>query len=171
MSRHRYVNLIEELCKVSRLSDPAAILQGGPIEVNNIKFSLIHSEKIDPDLMFIYCDFGDPPIGRDSDVYRALLKQNLFFYKGSGPVFAISPDTGRVMLAQYERMDEITPDALLHRLSELSIQAQSWRKDPFILPEAAHQTTPQNKPSTPPLSLHRKTYALHKKILGEYSHD
>lgn len=157
MSRHRYVNLIEKFCKLSRLSNPAAIMQGGPIEVDGIKFSLIYSEKIDPDLMFIYCDFGDPPVGRASDVYRALLKQNLFLYKGSGPVFAMAPDTGRVLLAKYERMDEITPDALLYRLSQLSTQAQSWRKDPFILEEAVHQTTTQNRPSTHPLSSHGKT--------------
>lgn len=140
MSRHRYASLIENLCKLSRLSNPAAIMQGGTIEVNDIKFSLIYSEKIDPDLMFIYCDFGDPPPGRNSDVYRLLLKQNLFFYKGSGPVFAIAPDTERVLLAQYERLDEITPDALLHRLNQLSIQAQSWRSDPFALEDVAHQT-------------------------------
>ena len=155
MNRHRYANLIEEFCKLSRLSDPATIMQGGPIEVNGIKFSMIYSEKINPDLMFIYCDFGDPPMGRDSDVYRVLLKQNLFFYKGSGPVFAISPDTGRILLAQYERLDEMTSNALLHRLSQLSIQAQSWRKDPFLLDDAVHQTTTQKRSSTHPLSLFR----------------
>ncbi len=155
MSKHRYVNLIGKFCELSQLSNPAAIMQGGPIEVNGIKFSLIYSEKTDPNLMFIYCDFGAPPLGRDSDVYRVLLKQNLFLYKGNGPVFAISPDTERVLLAQYERMDEITPDALLHRLSQLSIQAQSWREDPFTLENAVHQITTQNRPSTHPLALHR----------------
>lgn len=155
MSRHRYLNLIEKFCELSQLGNPAAIMQGGPIEVNDIKFSLIHREKIDPDLMFIYCDFGAPPLGRDSDVYRVLLKQNLFFYKGSGPVFAISPDTERVLLAQYEQLDEITPDGLLHRLSQLSIQAQLWRKDPFTLEDVVHQTPTQNRPSTHPLALQR----------------
>lgn len=156
MSRHRYTNLIEEFCKLSRLAGPAAIMQGGPVEVNGINFSLIHSDKINPDLMFIYCDFGDPPAGRDSEVYRLLLKQNLLFYKGKGPVFTISPDTERILLAQHESLNDITPDALLHRLTQLSRQAQSWRKDPFRLEEGVDKATTPNRSSAHPLSSHRK---------------
>ncbi|MGZ5799833.1 MAG: CesT family type III secretion system chaperone [Burkholderiaceae bacterium] len=133
MSRHCYVNLIDEFCKLSGLGNSAQILQGGGIELDGVNFSVIYSEKINPDWMFIYCDFGDPPKGREIEAYQTLLKQNLFFYKDRGPVFTISPDTGRILLAQAERPDETTPHALLYKLDVLSARAQSWRKNPLVL--------------------------------------
>ncbi|RJG07546.1 molecular chaperone Tir [Noviherbaspirillum cavernae] len=145
MSKSSYSSLIEGFCKRSWLDDPASVMRGGPVEVNEVKFSLIYSEKINADMLFIYCDFGDPPVGRERDVYRALLKKNLFLYKGDGPVFAISPDTGRIMLARHERLDALTPDILSSILTTLSSQANAWRKEPLSSEEEMRQTTPASR--------------------------
>ena len=141
MSQPLFVSLIEEFCKLSNLNNPSDIVHGSPIEVDGVTFSVVYSEKINIGLLFIYCDFGEPPAGRERDAYRAVLKKNLFLHSGSGPVFTISPDTGRIVLAQHEQLTETTPGSLTERLIALSEEAKIWRKDPLHYGEAAHQAT------------------------------
>lgn len=153
MTTHHFAALIEEFCKLTGFKDPLSIVHGAPIEVDGIVFSLTYSEKINPDLLFIYCDFGDPPAGRDSETYKAVLAKNLFLYTGNGPVYTISPDTGRIVLAQHQRLDSITPGELAEKLTMLAAQSQAWRKDPCFSEEARHQTKQTSKTTSAAFTL------------------
>lgn len=82
--------------------------------------------------MFIYCDFGDALPGREVDVYRELLKANLFLYNGTGPVFALSSETGRVVFDRHFRLDQLDPDMLQGILAQMEQQAAAWRTDQFL---------------------------------------
>jgi hypothetical protein len=141
--------LIEGFCKFCGLDNPGRILDGGSIVVNEVTFSLIYSENINPELLFIYCDFGDAPLGRQSDAYRALLEANLYLYSGSGPAFSISRETGRVVFADQYRLDnKSTPEELHAILVRLAEKAQAWRADHFLgkSPRGAVRSSPGRPP-------------------------
>lgn len=159
MSRHQYTNLIEKFCKLSWLQDVSAVMAGGPIDVGGIRFSLTYNEASNPDVLIIYCECGEPPLGQDNETYRLLLKKNLFFYQGrNGPVFAISPDTGKVVLVQYELLDSMTAEALSNKLILLSAKARSWREDLSQITKESPLAVgePRTKASVPRLLLKKK---------------
>jgi hypothetical protein len=160
MSRERYRNLIENFCKLSWLHDAPTIMEGAPIEISGSKFSLIYEEKIDPEVFFIYCECGEPPLGRDIQAYQALLRKNLFFYRDrNGPVFAIQPDSNKIVLAQQEPLDIAAPETLSNKLVLLSAQAKSWRDDLFESRSASPTTTASRSRSSTLDLLSRKNSA------------
>lgn len=131
MKKHLYVTLIEDFCRLTGLSSVEDIVRGGTIETDNIRFSLAYISQVDPDLLFIYCDFLNPPIEYEIDGYRALLTRNLFLYSRDGPVFALSPDTGRVVLAQHMKLEELSAPALADKLISLASTVHELRKELF----------------------------------------
>lgn len=162
MSKQKYINLIEKFCKLSWLHDAAAIMAGGPIEVDGNRFSLIYNETANLDALFIYCECGDPPLNLDIQTYRLLLKKNLFFYQDpNGPVFSISPDTDKIILVQHELLNSITAEVLSNKLILLSAQAKNWRDDLFQSEKEAspEEEKPNTRSSATSLSLKRKLYA------------
>jgi hypothetical protein len=136
-TNYRY--LIEDFCKLHGLEDPGKVMRGSAIAFDGVAFSLIHSETVNPDIMFIYCDFGDVLAGRQADAYKALLEANFFLYNGTGPAFTISNETGRVLLVdQYPLRDKSAPQKLRNVLSKLAALATEWRSDHFLEKSAAH---------------------------------
>lgn len=132
MTHSKFAKLIEGFCAASGLDEPEKIVQGGPVEVGDVLFSLVHNETANPDLVYIYCDFGLVPQGREAEIYRTLLETNTFLYSGSGPTFAISPDTRRVILVDHQRLDAITPKGLREHMIKMQEHAMSWRLDFFL---------------------------------------
>jgi hypothetical protein len=132
MSRNKFIKTIEDFCAACGLEDPERILHGGPIAVDEVVFSLIHSENIDPDLLFVYSEFGDLPAGREAQACRALLEANLLLYTGKGPAFTVSPETGRVVFAEHFRLDEISGEQLRDALTRTADQAKKWRGNHFL---------------------------------------
>jgi hypothetical protein len=132
MNHSQFVSLIEGFCKECGLDQPERILHGGPIAVGDVVFSLIYSEQVNPELIFVYCDFGSVPPGQEMEAYRALLEANMFLYTGSGPAFTLSSETGRVVLAEHYKMSAITPKELREKLVKLAEQAKAWRVDHFL---------------------------------------
>ncbi len=119
-------------------------MEGGAVVVNDVVFSLIHNDAIHPDMVFIYCDFGDVPIGREAEAYRALLEANLYLYTGIGPAFTVSNETGRVLLAHHYFMHDgqNMPSELREVLVDLSTKALAWRADHFLIKDGPGKRTP-----------------------------
>ncbi|HEX6705246.1 MAG TPA: CesT family type III secretion system chaperone [Albitalea sp.] len=132
MNRGLFEQLVKDFCTLCNMEEPERILQGGPIAVDDIVFSLIYSETVNPDLIFIYGDFGDLPTGKEQAALRALLEANLYLYTGNGPVFAMSTDTGRVVSAQHQRLVDIKAADLRSALVKLADQAKLWRQHHFL---------------------------------------
>ncbi|RJF92162.1 CesT family type III secretion system chaperone [Noviherbaspirillum saxi] len=132
MNQGQFTRLVEEFCKHCGLPEPERILHGGPIAVNDIVFSLIYSEEVNPDAIFAYADFGEAPRGSETDVFRTLLETNLSLYDGKGPTFAISPETGRVVLSACYVIADTPPDELRKHLVKMAEQAKAWRADPLF---------------------------------------
>jgi hypothetical protein len=130
LSKERYMRLIEDFCRLAQLDDPLRIIHGGPVEVGDVAFSLIYSEKINPDAVLIYCEYGTAPAAQETDAYRVLLQKNLAQYDGNGaPTFSLSAATGRVLCANRLLLDRATPQELSKLLAAMADQAKRWRHD------------------------------------------
>jgi hypothetical protein len=140
LSKIKYFNLIDEFCLLPGLVQPRiqprSITDGGALYINDVAFSLLHNERIDEALLFIYADFGELPAGRELPASAALLEANLYLYNGASPVFAISAETGRVVMAQHCLLAMLDAQALSVLLLNLSAKARQWRSDYFLNPES-----------------------------------
>jgi hypothetical protein len=137
MNRGLFEQLVRDFCKLCGMEEPERILQGGPIAVDDIVFSLVYSETVNAERCFIYCDFGELPKGQEAPAMRALLEANLYLHTGSGPVFAMSNDTGRVVAADHRRLSELKAADLRSALVKLADQAKLWRQHHFLTPADA----------------------------------
>lgn len=126
-----FSQLIEGFCKLCALDEPERVVAGGPIEVNDVIFSLTCNEEADLKRLFIHCDFGTVPRGREAGIYQSLLETNMGLYTGSGPTFAISPQTRRVVLVDHRQLEQLTPASLRDLVFGMQQQAMGWRRNYF----------------------------------------
>jgi hypothetical protein len=129
MRQHLYATLIEDFCRLAGISSPIDVMQGATVETDGIRFSLAYAGRAHPDLLFIYGDFLDPTIGSEADWYRAVLTKNLFLYAPDAPVFARSPDTGCVVLAQHVPLAGSSAEALADKLIALAADIHELREE------------------------------------------
>ena len=157
MSQDRFVRLIVEFCQLTKLEDPARIVQGGAIELDDVPFSLLYSEKINPRALLLYCEFGVPPSGHEAEACRILLEKNLFRYDGDGgPAFTMSA-AGKILCAHRLLLAHATALQLYDLLSDLAGKAQQWRKDyrmekqsPAGTPHQSHRRPVRFAAANPP---------------------
>lgn len=129
MSKDRYIRLIEEFSRLSKLDEPARIVQGGAVEFDGIPFSLLFSEKINPGALLVYGEFGALPPGQEDCALRILLRKNLLRYDGDGgPAFSISA-AGKILSAHRLLLADATAQQLVDLLSDIAEKATQWRKD------------------------------------------
>jgi hypothetical protein len=131
MDRNLFVSFIVSYCESCGIKTPMDIVHGAPVEIDNVLFSLVHGDPIDPSLLLIVGEAGDPPDVDDARGWYALLLQNFAFAVRRGPVFSISPESGRLQLMQVEALDRVTPPLLAQRLEELAVQVRQWRQATF----------------------------------------
>ncbi|ALU89651.1 hypothetical protein Hrubri_2466 [Herbaspirillum rubrisubalbicans M1] len=137
MSKQHYEQLIQQLCNLCQIKGAQGILEGGPVAVNDVVFSLAHHEQLSPDTLLVYCDFGAVEVGREAQAYRALLETNLLMYAGNGPMYTLSPATGRIVFANRYRLSGMDAVTLRSILAHLAAKAMDWRKDQFLDPPPA----------------------------------
>lgn len=129
MSRDRYVRLIEEFCRLSQLDEPARITQGGAIEFDDVAFSLLFSEKINPGALLAYCEFGPLPSGHETEALRILMQKNLHRFDGDGgPAFSLSA-AGNVISAHRLPLADARAQQLFDLLAGVADKAKQWRKN------------------------------------------
>lgn len=132
MSKQHYEELIHALCALCEVQGAQGILEGGPLALNDVVFSLAYNEKIDANALLVYCDFGAVEAGREAEAYRALLETNLLMYAANGPMYTLSPATGRVVFANHYPLAGMEPKMLRTILAHLAAKAMDWRKDQFL---------------------------------------
>ncbi|HEX6705259.1 MAG TPA: CesT family type III secretion system chaperone [Albitalea sp.] len=126
--KDKYRTLIEGVCRKGGISDPEVVLERGHLAVNGISFTLLHAELADPDLVLIYCDFGELPRDRREQALQRLLEVNLYLYGGAGPGFSFNKDSGHVLLMAQVRLPGATVDSVLTALGALAAYAKEWRE-------------------------------------------
>lgn len=149
MSKDRYIHLLEEFCRLSKLDAPARIAEGGAIEFDDIPFSLLYSEKINPGALLVYGEFGALPHGQEAEALRILLQQNLLRYDGDGgPAFSMSA-AGKILSAHRLLLADAKAQQLADLLSDIAEKAKQWRKDYRIgtQPSSATPFRHQHRPA------------------------
>lgn len=123
---HDFRYLIEDFCKRCGLDNPGRILGGGALVVNEVSFSLVHSDELNPAAVLIYCDLGEIPPGAGARFYLDLLEANAV--RDDGSAFTLADDTGRVVLTDHHPLNqERSPDQLRETLVRLAAKAAAWR--------------------------------------------
>lgn len=132
MSKQHYEELIHGLCALCEIQGAQGILEGGPLAVNDVVFSLSCNEEVAANTLLVYCDFGAVEAGREAEAYRALLETNMLMYAANGPMYTLSPATGRVVFANHYPLAGMEPKMLRTILAHLAAKAMDWRKDQFL---------------------------------------
>jgi hypothetical protein len=134
MSRQTYIDTIRQLTTSFGLQEQDArqIAERGALAIDGILFSFVHDDKISPNLLLAYCDFGEVLKGKEAQIYKALMEINLAMYIGAGPTFGISPQTGRIVLALSHALDGLNIDKLRNSLGEIADWAKQWRATHFL---------------------------------------
>jgi hypothetical protein len=132
MSRQHYEKLIQELCQLGNIEDAPGIINGAPMLVNDVVFSLNNSVEIDARVLLVYCDFGPVEKGREAEGYRTLLETNLLMFAANGPMYTISPTTGHVVFAHHYPVEQLDAKSLRNILAHLAAKAKDWRKTQFL---------------------------------------
>lgn len=128
MSNLQYTKLIEDFCANCGM-DQALLMDGDPFEIDGVNFSLVFDESVDPDLLFIYCACGEIEAGKELEAYRDLLEANMHLYDGAGPIYALCPATGRVLLVRHYRLDQLGVEELNALLFTAVVQAKTWQEE------------------------------------------
>ncbi|WP_034302077.1 CesT family type III secretion system chaperone [Herbaspirillum sp. RV1423] len=132
MSKQLYEKLIHDLCEISQNKNPKSIIDGGPVSVNDVVFSIHPGTEMNEGTLLVYCDFGEIFKGREAEVSRMLLEANLLMYAANGPMYAISPLSGRVIYQHRYAIDALTGKSLRDALVFVAAKAKEWRKTQLL---------------------------------------
>ncbi|MFC7518933.1 CesT family type III secretion system chaperone [Herbaspirillum sp. GCM10030257] len=109
------------------MDNPNRVLDGGTLIVNQVDFSLVHDEKLNPAAVIIYGDLGEFPPGCSATPYLDLLEANMGI--DGEPVYALSYDTGRGVLTDYYPLNRKSASEQLREvLVRLAAKIVEWRK-------------------------------------------
>ncbi len=132
MSIQLYERVIRDLCKLSNIQDSKSIINGGPVAVSGVVFSLHPGTGPNEGDLLLYCDFGEMSKGHEAEVSRSLLETNLLMYAANGPMYAVSPQSGRVIRQQRYALANMKVEALRDTLALLAATANEWRKTQLL---------------------------------------
>ena len=108
------------------LAQVGTVIEGRPLRVNDVLFSLVFDPKKDPDCVFIYGDLGVISEQQRVEQESALLAANMDFYADYGACVAISPTNGHAILCLNAPLDTLTPQGLHDRLKSAAMVAKAW---------------------------------------------
>ena len=130
-----YRGLVKEFCTLAELDNAEAIAEGCSFCVDDIECALIYLDRLSPDIIHCYIDFGLAPDAQRAEVYRHLLTANYLQLASGSAAFGISPETDHVVLISTLRLAEASPETLADLLAYHAQQALEWRRS-FYLDQA-----------------------------------
>lgn len=131
MSNKKFVALMTEYCRRNKLASPEKLMQGQPLMFGKTLISLSHDDTGIPELAYAYCDLGMPAPGRRLDVMVRLLQVNRDLHFASGQSLMMSPNTGKILVAQAIELVRVDAEMLESILLGLADTAQMWRANEF----------------------------------------
>ena len=127
MSFDRFTELVEQLCDVLGLPDPAAVLERRVVEVEGFTVVLDHVEA-DPKAMYLQFDFGIATSGRTLRIFRLMLESNLLIYAQDQAQLGLDPDSGAVLLIMRVPFSkDLNGTWLAETLSHYAEHGRYWR--------------------------------------------
>jgi hypothetical protein len=129
--KQNFEKLIQDFCKLCDIADHRAVLNGAPVAVDEVNFSITYNEIAAPDRVCVFGDFGAVPAGQKLKVYQALLESNLYSYENDTAVFTLSPESGHVICASRFLLQPLSAEELRGVVTLMSQKAKEWRAHSF----------------------------------------
>jgi len=148
MSLQNYRQLIDQICELTMLPDPASLYEMASISVRGINFSLLPQENAGGGNVQIYCGFGPLPKQQREPVLLRLLETNLHLCTGPGsPALSYNSETSQVVLVCVLPLELLEAQTLLDMLGALADMAKQWQIH-YFLGEDKPQPRPQGAQGT-----------------------
>ena len=144
---NRYHQLMGALAQ-SYDCDKQKLITGEPLLVNGVTFRFEHNSIIATERLVVYCQYGEIPEQHETDACKALLEANLLLFcsRGPGTVFTLSPEDGKVWLADSHDLNTLSLPELTEYLSRTVAQVELWQQDYFLTQPIDEQVAePQSK--------------------------
>lgn len=142
MSLKNYHQLIDNICELTMLPDPASLYEVASISVRNINFSLLYKENAVLGEVQIFCGFGPLPTQQRERVLQRLLETNLYLCTGPGnPTLTYNAETGQVVLVCIFPLGALEAQPLLDMLGHLAETAKRWQSTYFLTEEDSQVRT------------------------------
>ena len=144
MDKHKYYELVEQLCKTLGISN--SYLGDGIclVRIDEITLILAQGDGLDEDSLCIDCDFGVPIAEVKGLVLQRVMEANLYTTRNDAPTFGFNADTGHVYMMNRISLEETTLESLIVVLGNIAAYVHKWRDNLFVTgSELAH--LPANK--------------------------
>jgi hypothetical protein len=143
MYLEKFTHLIAEYAELTGITQHALILDGAPIEVDGVFFSVLWDEKNKPGYFSLYCDLGElPDDARKSSVIRRLLEFNAGAYMLHGICIMRSPDNQHAVCGANFSLERTSARSFADSLEALAQFAREYRTEFFL--DVAVNTLPGN---------------------------
>lgn len=139
--RARFVSLIGDLLQMQGTSQRIAAadlqsIQRISFEIDDVEFTAIHCPLPEPNLL-IHCYFGRLASDRSRVLRNAMLINGAIANAASAMV-AVDSSSDQLVYSIPENLLEVSPQALLDGLTEISAVAKTWR-DQGLVSKAGRQ--------------------------------
>ncbi|HEY4541005.1 MAG TPA: CesT family type III secretion system chaperone [Noviherbaspirillum sp.] len=132
MSYSKYCELIDGLCTLVGIGNPAALYSHAELTVDGEDCVLMHGGEYNEDGITVCCMFGEPPEENGDLIRQRLLEANLTAMQPGGMRYALNQSGGEVMLAGVVPLEALDPESLLALLARLAQNARQWRRHYFL---------------------------------------
>ncbi|MRD49552.1 CesT family type III secretion system chaperone [Caenimonas koreensis] len=128
MTSEQYQLLLQDLVRLSGLSDPSGLLEHGRVKIGDIDAVLEHEPNYDPDLLQVRMRLGTLPDNAE-DLTRAILEANYISGYGGECVFSLYPASDDVVITMKVRLLEaLTAQELWQGISDVARHGgQMWQ--------------------------------------------
>ncbi len=129
MSLEKFRSLIIQYCELVEIEQPSLILEGCPLIVDDVVFSVLYDEEKAPDYISVYCDFGELPKPLEQGIDRMILTANSLLYMTQGSCLARSPKNGHVVLAINVDLEDLSAQSFRGMLEDIKQTVQQCKKN------------------------------------------
>ena len=119
---------LTELCELVGFKNPALLINGGKLAVDDYTVSFIHDDAYVSDKVLVYIDMGPVTNERKEDAYQVLLKMNFDLLAGTRGSVSLHPQTGHIFYSfPFTLSEEATGrnllDSLIRFIGDIGINA------------------------------------------------
>ncbi|QKJ89195.1 molecular chaperone Tir [Paramixta manurensis] len=133
MSSREYCQLIDEICRITLLSDPESFYQYAHLNINQINFTLTEQSVGEENNLLIICEMGEIPNKNQAAILFRLLELNFhLFAEPRSPICSVNPETQKVNLCISLPVIAATATGIVRLLTQLAEMAALWRETYFL---------------------------------------
>ncbi|MEJ2044534.1 MAG: CesT family type III secretion system chaperone [Reinekea sp.] len=128
MSQSKFVELIQELCLTMDIAQADQVLDGSPVCINNVSFSVIHDPIQSQERLYLYGSLGIDALKDNPEAQRALLGINQDLFLEYGMCLAITPTDNKLIICHGLSMESLTAKDIIEQMKYAASIADSCKE-------------------------------------------